>query len=514
MHARLLALTALVGGCATTPTAPPPPVELRQADERLPAGAALDPRPEVRAAFNEGRFLEARANAASRDGTTQEARELLEQAARAYVEFVERHPDTGWDLPIRYHAARLLSDAGRPVEAAALADRVALEPRASPKSRAMALLLSANARVEANQIEPLRIEYAEQRGSRAVAPRPAPPPWRRFVEAVDAYLEGLGPATREPPGRVLSPAQLALVAAQVDFATDHLSEARSRLGDILDRWPDEPAVFRAAARLRVETFLVAREPERALAAATRVREEAERQAPGRAGDAADAYRAAAEDARRIEASLRFDAAKALVEARPRDAAAAFEALASFPGADAAAALNGAAIARDRAGESDAAISLRARILEAHPDSWVAPDATLQLAAGLARRGDHAEAGRVYAGHARRWPEDPSRCTVLRNGAIQLDRAGRELDAALTYRAFGLDARCAAASPNAAAFALHRAGKALLAARRPGDAREAFQAATRVAGVTDEDVKRRVAEAARLARRLGGESGTSAAGRRP
>lgn len=512
MTPRIAVVLLLSAACATQRTAPHRDVPWHEADEQLPSSAVFESLT-ARAAFNEGRYLEARGDAAARAGNEQEAQEQLARAAQAYLAFVQRYPGTGWDLKIRYHAARLLSSAQRHEKAATLAEQIATDPHASPKSRAMALLLATNSLVDAKKLEPMRIVYAHERNGRAPEPRPVPASWQRFVGAMDAYVAGLDPAKPEPNDRIITAAQLAVVAAQVAFATDHMEDARRRLATILERWPDEPAVFKSAGRMYVETFVVAADREGAISAATRVRAIAEAQAPSAAGPKdREVYETVARDARKVEVDLRFDAAKALFEDRPAAAAEAFEALASTPGADVAAALNGAAIAWERAGEVDRAARLRTRILEQHADSWVAPDAVLQLAAGLGKKGDHAEAGRIYREHAQRWPDDANRCTALRNGAVELDLGGREEESGELYLAFGSNEACAKKSPNAAAFALHRAGKQFLASNRRNDAREAFRAATVVEGVTNPDVKRRVAESNRLLRRLGGAAGRRTSGR--
>jgi tetratricopeptide (TPR) repeat protein len=493
----------LAVACATpTRTRSPADVRWQQADEPFPSSAVFADL-SARAAFNEGRFREAEAAAANRGGDAKRGREQLATAAQAYLDFLAQYPDTGWDLKIRYHAARLLSLAGRHEEAAALADQVATDSHAGPKSRAMALLLATNALVDAEKLEPMRMRYASQRDGRPPRPVSLPKRWNEFVQATDAYLAGMSADGTEPDGRIVTAAQLAVVAAQAEFATDHMDAARRRLATILKRWPSEPEVFQSAARPYVETFLVPGDPDGALAAATWVGALASEQARVASGpEDRQRYENVAKDIRAIEVDLRFDAAKELLPQDPGEAAQRFEALASIPGADAAAALNAAAIAWDRAGDADRAASLRARILERHADSWLAPDATLQLAAHLARRGDHLEAGRTYREHARRWPEDANHCTALRNGAVELDLGDHDRDSADLYRAFGADRRCAAKSPNVAAIALHLAGKQFLAANRPDDARDAFRRAVAVQGITSADARRRVAESKRLLRRLG------------
>jgi hypothetical protein len=353
-------------------------------------------------------------------------------------------------------------------------------------------------------MEPLRIEA----GVEAPEPRPAPEPWQRFVQATDAFLAA-APAAPEPEGRLMSAGLLALVAARVAYASGDMQGAQRRLAAILERWPQDAQVFQGAAPLYVQTFVAQEDYAGAEQAIARVRDAASAQA-GQAtdADARGGYEKVAEEAGRVGAGIRFEQAKALLEeGKAQEAAQAFEALAD-EGGDVAAALSGAAVAWDRAGDGDRAAELRRRIVEEHADSRAAPQAALQLAAYLAKKGDHAASGKTYGLHADRWPDDPNHCVALRNGAVELDLAKSAVEAADRYRAFGAEARCAEASPDVAALALHRAGQLYLGAKKRAEARDAFQAAASIEGVTTPDAKRRVSDARAQAKRLG-----TAAGRR-
>jgi hypothetical protein len=477
------------------------PAAIHQADERIPPIAALEPG-EQRTAYNQALVHEQRGWQAESARNAGEARAPLEAAARGYLAFVERFPDTGWDLTLRYHAADLLRRAQRHDEAAALAERVASDPRASAKSRAMAHLQVANALQGSGKLEPLRILAAQERGGEPPSPRPTPEPWRRFVEATDAYLASLSGATAEPNDRRMSAAQLALVAARVAFATDDLPAARRRLAAILERWPEDAQVFQGAAPLYLQTFLVERDYAGAAEAVARVGDTAAAQAARTEdADARAAYAKVAEEAGRVGSGVRFEQARTLLEeGKAAESARAFEAVAEA-GGDVAAALSGAAVAWDRGGAGERAAALRKRILEEHGDSHVAPQAALQLAAYLSKKKQHAEAGRVYGHHADTWPDDPNHCTALRNGAVELDLAKRAAGAAERYQRFGTERRCAEGAPDVAALALHRSGQLFLAAKRRDDARAAFHAAAAVRGVTAPDAKARVADAAAQAKRL-------------
>jgi hypothetical protein len=481
------------------------PAVVHQADERIPPLAAFEPG-EQRTAYNEALAQEQRGWQAESAGKAEEARAPLEAAARGYLAFIDRFENTGWDVTFRYHAADLLRRAQRHDEAASLAEQVANDPRSTPKTRAMAHLQLANALMGAGKLEPLRVLSAQERGGEPPNPRPAPEPWRRFVEATDAYLASL-PATPEPNDRRMSAAQLAVVAARVAYATDDLPGARRRLAAILERWPDDAQVFQGAAPLYVQTFLVARDYTGAEEAVARLRETAAAQAERtQDADARAAYEKVAEEADRVGSGVRFEQAKLLLEeGKAAESAKAFEDIATN-GGDVAAALSGAAVAWDRAGDGDRAAALRKRILEEHGDSRVAPQAALQLAAYLSKKKDHAESGRFYGHHADTWPDDPNHCTALRNGAVELDLAKRGADAAGRYQRFGTEPRCVEGSPDVAALALHRAGQLFLAAKRRTDARDAFQAAAEIKGVTTPDAKARVADAKVQAKQLGGSAG--------
>lgn len=502
----LLLALLLPAACATSAggraASAASPATVHQADERIPPLAAFEPGDE-RTVYNQALEQERRGWQLESAGDAASAREPLEAAARGYLAFAKRFPGTGWDVPLRYHAADLLRRAQLFDEAAALADQLAGDRLASLKTRAMARLQAANALVGAGKVEPLQIAPAGEREG-AGQPKALAEPWRRFVEAADAWLRSPEAAKPEPPDRTLSAGMLALVAARAAYAVDDVDGARSRLATILERWPGEHRVFEGAGPLYVQTFLAKRDHEGAQAAVDEVREIARAQAEkAPAPDARAAYEKVASETERVAASARYERARALLEAgRAAEAAEAFEALANEPGGDDAAALVGAAIALDKAGKPDRSAELRRKVVEEHADARVAPSAALQLAAYLSRKGDHAEAARFYALHAERWPDDPNHCTALQNGAVEMDLARQPPEAAERYRAFGGEARCAQASPDVAALALYRAGQLFLQARRRTEAREAFQAATEVQNVSTPDARRRVAEARREAKRLG------------
>ena len=500
----LLASCATAGGGRSTSASSP--AAMHQADERIPPLAAFKPGPE-RILYNQALEHERRGWQLESAGDAAAAREPLAAAAQGYLDFVKRFRGTGWDVSLRYHAADLLRRAGRFDEAATLAEQLAADRAASAKTKAMALLQAVNAQVGAGRIEALKIAPAGERPAGAAEPRPLPEPWKRFVEATDAFLASPEATRPEPPDRTLSAGLLTLVAARAAFATNDMEGARRRLETVLERWSGDHRVFEGAAPLYVQTFLAKGDHQGAQSAVERVRETARAQADkATAQDAKAAYERVANETERVASGVRYERAKALLEAgQAAEAAEAFEALAGESGGDHAAALVAAAIAWDKAGKADRAAELRRKVMEEHADSRVAPNATLQLAAYLSRKGDHAESARVYGLHAERWKEDPNHCAALQNGAIEMDLVKRPAEAAERYRAFGTEARCAQGSPDVAALALHRAGQLFLQAKKRAEARDAFQAATEVQNVSTPDAKRRVAEARREVKRLGGQA---------
>jgi TolA-binding protein len=485
------------------------PATMHQADERIPPISAFAAGKE-RNDYNAALAQEQQGWQLESAGDTAGARQPLEAAARGYLAFVERFRNTGWDVTLRYHAADLLRRAQAFDDAAGVAEAVAGDPRASAKSKAMARLEIANAQVGAKRLEPIQIAPAGEREGRPAEARQMPEPWKRFAEAADAFLQSPEASRPEPKDHVFTNGQLALVAGRVAFAYDDMEGARRSLAMILDRWPDQPRLFEGAAPLYVQTFLAAKDYDGAQTAMDKVRDTGRAEmdkAPDQ--DARAAYEKALAETGRFAANVQYERARALLDkGDAAEAAQAFEALAGEPGGDQAAALVGAAIASDKAGNADHAADLRRRLIEEHGDSRLAPGAALQLAAYLSKKGDHAGAAKTYSMHADKWPDDPNHCTALRNGAVELDLAKDVAQAAERYRAFGSESRCAEASPDVAALALYRAGQLYLTAKKRPEAREAFQAAADVKGVSTPEAKSRVADARKQARKLG-----TAAGRR-
>jgi hypothetical protein len=486
------------------------PGTMHQADERIPPISAFGAGKE-RNAYNAALSLEQQGWQLESAGDTAGARQPLEASARGYLDLVDRYHDTGWDVTLLYHAADLLRRAQAFDDAASVAEKVANHDRANAKSKAMAWLEVANAQVGAKRLDPIKITPASEREGRPAEAREVPEPWKRFLEAADAFLQSPDASQPEPKDRVFTNGQLALVAGRVAFAFDDMERARRYLAAVVDRWPDQPRVFEGAAPLYVQTFLAAKDYDGGQTAMDKVSETARAQmerAPDQ--DARAAYEKTLSETGRFASSVKYERARALLDrGDAADAAKEFETLASEPGSDQPAALVGAAIAWDKAGNPDHAAELRRRLVEEHADSRLAPSAALQLAAYLSKKGDHPGAAKAYSMHADKWPDDPNHCTALRNGAVEADLAKDAARAADRYKAFGSDERCGPSSPDVAALALYRAGQLYLTAKNKAAAREAFQAASEMKGVSTPDAKARVADARKQAKQLGG-----AAGRKP
>jgi hypothetical protein len=491
MSPRVLVTAILLAGsaCATARKGPP----VRQADQGLPAAAQVPEGPE-RTALETASAHEAKGDAAG--AAHDEARAQWTAAAGGYADLADRPEAAAWRVPLRHRAAELLVRAQRWDRAAETAHRIVADPEASETSRAIgarlaatAWLGAANAAAKAGQLEKLDLGSERKDGA-----RPPPAPWKRFLDAADAYLAraDADPELRRPPSeRRPSAAELALVAAEVQYAYGELEDSRRRLEAALQRWPGDPELLEQAVPLYLSTFLALGDGAGHAAAVERLRERLQAEAARSPERKAELARVL-EGLDRARAGAQFAAAEALLaQGKAADAARAFEAAAGQGAADAAGALHNAAVAWEQAGEPARAADVRERLVRDHPGAPVAADATLRLAAFRSKQGDRLAAARLYDEFLRRWPESASRCVALRNVASELDLAERPADAAARYLAFGRDPACAAADPNIAARALVRAGRLFEA-----QARAAYEGAAGLAGVTEAEAKAQVTDAKR------------------
>jgi hypothetical protein len=491
----LLALLLLAAACATARK--PGAERFPQAEHGLPAATAFAEGPE-RAAYAAAHAHEAKGDAANGDA----ARAEWAQAAAGYAALAGVAGAAQWRVPLLHRAAELFLRAQRWDKASEAADALLADAQATDPSKAVAARVAATAALgaagaaaRAGQLEKLDLSTGGKDGGR----RSPPPGWARVVQATDAWLARVvaDPEARRTPAERrpgVSPAELALVAAEVQYAYGDLDGARRRFEAVMERWPAEAEVVEQAAPLYLATFTARGDRSGHDAALGRLRQRVADEA-ARATDPRrkEAFAKVQDALARVDVGTRFGAAEKLVSGgKPAEGAKAFEALAGEPGAgDAATALHNAAVAWEKAGEPARAAQVRERLVKEHPGSPVAPENALGLAAHHSRAGDHVRAARAYEDFLARWPQSPNRCVALRNVASELDVAGRPADAAVRYLAFGGDAACGKAEPDVAARALVRAGKLFEA-----QAKAAYGGAAALTGVDDAEAKRLVSEAKR------------------
>jgi hypothetical protein len=491
----LLLVLLFAAACATGGRRPLDRV--REAERDLPEATAIADGP-LRASYDAARRSEARGDAAA---SADVARAEWGKAAAGYAALALAPEGAEWRVPLRHRAAELFLRTQQWDQAQQTATAAIADPDADEASRAVAARLAATAALGAAGAAVKSGELERLDLTRSGQDRRAPPAgWRRFVEAADAYLEradadpesdGTDPDRREGP----SPVDLALVAAEVQYAYGDLEDARRRFESVLERWPDEIEALEQLVPLYLGTFAtgaraqeaaIERLRERVTAAAARASGASEQEALARTLEALE----------RARTSAAFAAAERLLAAgKAAEAARAFEALGDGPGPGSPAnALHNAAVAWDRAREPARAARLRERIVEEHPTSSVAPENALRLAASRSSAGDREGAAALYGTFLERWPDAPGRCVALQNVGSELDTAGRRVEAAARYLVFGADERCAKAAPDLAARALVRAGRIFEA-----EAKAAYGRAAALPGVTDPEAKGMVSEAKRRMR---------------
>ncbi|HSM93357.1 MAG TPA: tetratricopeptide repeat protein [Anaeromyxobacteraceae bacterium] len=513
----VLAALLVVGGCATAGGAGQGfDGRAKQADEKLPLAARFYDQGE-RALVEEAQERQLAARKAVEQGNLDKARAEFAAAAERYARFADAYPASEWRIAFRYKAAEFLLFSQQHEPAAAQADKLLADPAASDVTRAMASQLSAVAwrgvavqKIKAGELEPLKLVTAEQRAGAELSPRPPAEPWRRFVGAVDAFLpvwEKHPEMARRPAERnlALPPWQAALIAAEVQYASDDMAGAQQRLERLLAAWPSEADVVDGAVQLLLQTFLVRKDDEGFAKAKERVKALLDEQiAKATEPRAKETFTRAREQVARLEQGIDFTTAKRLLDGgQPADAAAAFERFAGAHAAsqDAANALFNAALAWERAGRPEKAVEAREKLLASYGDAKMAPMAALYLASAASKRGDHEVSARHYVTYIERWPDAPNRCLALQNVGYELDVQEKKVEAAERYLAFGTEARCAKERPNEVAKALYRSGKLFIDAGQKPKAKQAFEAAAQVEGVTDATAQRQVEDAKRQIKRL-------------
>jgi TolA-binding protein len=513
-----LAALALAGGCATLGAGAGQGFDgkPKQADDKLPTASRFFDDAE-RALIEEAQDRQLAARRANEEGNVDKAREDFAAAADRYARFADRFPASEWRLPFRYKAAEFFHYAQQDDRAAEQAEKVLGDADASDATRAMAAQLDAIAwravvgqRVKAGALEPLKLLTLPQRAGSPLAARALPEPRQRFVAAVDAWLKvwEKHPDVAKPAGArglALPPWEAALVAAQVEYHYDDMPEAVRRLDAILQAWPGEPEVVGPAAMLLLEAQLVVGDAAGFSTAKGKVKELLDAQLPkAQEPKARETLTHARDQVALLEAESDFRGAQRLLEGgNPTAAAEAFEKFAvdHATSVDAPNALFNAAIAWDKAGDAARAGAAREALLARHGDSKLAPMAALFLAGAASKRGDHEAAARGYASYLERWPEAPNRCIAMQNAGYELDVLNRKVEAAERYLAFGTDARCAKERPNEVAKLLYRGGQIFIDAKQRPRAKDAFDAAVRVEGVTDPTAQRQIEDAKRQIKRL-------------
>ena len=489
----------------------------KQADFRIPDARSLAAQIDedaLRGKLDDASTHLSRGQQAQESGNSDQARAEFATAADIYRSALDMFRSTEWRMPLALRAAQLYLHAGKTEDAAGMATRIATDPEANDVSKALGAHLAAGAwqqvavgQVKAGQLEPVRLPNAEQRAGKPLAPTTPPGAWKRFVEAADVYVQhaDADPDLKKPANERLvgtSPAQVALIAAEVHYAFDNMEEARRRFEAILARWPSEAGVAEDAVPLLLQTYLVQKDEagyRSALAAVRKSYEEA-------AAKGSEQGKAVAAKVlgllSRYEAQTGFEQGSALLaQDKPVEAAERFEAFAAkYPESpDAAAALYNAFVAWNKAGKPDKAAAAANKILEKYPDSSVAPSAMLSLAAVASRKDDHRTALARYTEFLAKYPTAPNRCLAMQNLGYENDKLGNKAEAAARYLALGTDPTCAKEDANTTARALYRAGTLFQGAKQKARALEAFTAASKLQGVTDEVARSQVEDAKKRVR---------------
>ncbi len=495
---------------------------VRPADRARPRPSELLDEVERKALSDAGRHA-GLADAARDAGKADEAQAEDLAAADGFASFADRFSGSVWRLVMRRSAVERYLLAGAPQKAVEQAQKVLADAQSDPASKAVAARLTAAAwqavalaETRAGKLEKLSLHTAAQRKGQPPRPRAPPEPWKRFVEAVDAYLplasqdpaQKLAGPDRRAAG-VTGPADLALIAAEVEYAHDNLEESRRRLDRIIATWPSDASVMENAVPLDLQTFLVQKDDPGYDAAVPRVKaildpvaSEARRAAamPG----AIEEQKRAAEILGRLDDQLALQQRGAgfaqgerlLAAGQYAQAAAAFEKFAAEnrDNPDAPNALYNAAIAWDRAKEGKKAAALREQLVKDYPEARVAPQAVVAQASALSRLGEHLAAQKLYGDYLRLWPRGEQRCLALYNRGVEISAAGD--DPAAAFVAFGTDERCAKEDPKAAANLLYNAAGIFQKAKKQEEAKSALEAMLGLPPVKDPAVRSWIDDARR------------------
>ena len=509
MHADkklLILLTLAAAGCAAGGGS----LKVYQADYRPPIRADVSEDVEWSMMVDAKIHID-RADNARDSGNLDQYRQECKIAADQFSAFADKFPSSEWRIVARRIAATRYRDAQELPSAAAQAQKMYDDPGATEVtkalgSRLLAAIWQQQAAVEMKEgkIERIKLLVAQQRAGQPLKPHPPAGAWKRYVEAADNYAKYVkADPTVKPSGETVGgaspPWQIAVTAAQVEYASDNVEDARRRLAAIIETWPGDGEAMDTAVPYYLETFLLKSDDEGYEAELTRlqpmVKAQGEKAASAaKAPDATEEKKKSAEAFARLSESLAklkegtgFSVAARLFQAgKNAEAGTAFEKFAdeNKQNTDAPAALYNAAIAWDKTKDGKRAEALREKLLRTYPDAKVAPQATLAQAAALSRRGDHAGSLKLYGHYLEKWPEAEQRCIALQNVGVEVNQAGNKLEAARRFRTFGSDGKCAKDDPNAAANYLFYAAEFYRTARKKADEKETLRILSEVPGVTD------------------------------
>jgi TolA-binding protein len=507
-------LLVLLAGCATTTSGGGASLRIKQADLKFPPVTSEFVEDVERGFVQNINTHHLAGGMAANSGNMDQARAEWATEALALADFADKFPSSEWSISFRYNAAKYFLYARQEANAVAQAEKVLISPDANDTSRAMAAKLAyaasnglANAKVQAGQLEGLRLPLWDQRKTSPVAPRSPAGDWKRIVEYADTYVKL---AASDPDNRKASadrflpatPAQIALSAAQIEYAFDNMEDARARFARYFDAWPDEIEI--SAVKLYLQTFLALNDAAGYEAALPRQKALVSA-ALAKATDPKmkEALAKVLEQINLLQQEAGYNQGRRLLDTgKFAEAGATFEAFATGnPGnPNVSLALYQAGVAYEKANQLDKAASLREQVIARFPDTKEAEGAQLQLAALRAKQGKGEEAVKLYRAFVEKHPNSTVRCSATFNLGRELDQLRRPVDAAKVYTTFGSDGQCAKEDPNSAANVLFRAGELFEKAGKRPEAKNAYQACADVAGVTDTVWKVNQAEARKRAKR--------------
>ena len=507
-------LLALLAGCATTGGSTANYGRFKQADQKFPPTSNEFPDDFERGFVqNVNTHHQAGAQAAT-SGNMDQARAEWATEAQALADFADKFPSNDWAVSFRYNAAKYFLYAKQEAQALAQAEKLLLTPEASDVSRAMGAKLAygaanalATSKAQTGQLEPLRLPMWEQRKNVPLAPRTPPGEWKRIVDYADTYvkLSASDPDMKKAPNERFmptSPAQIALSAAQIEYAFDNMEDARGRFARNFETWPVETDI--SGVKLYLQTFLALKDQAGYDAALPRLKAQvADAGAKTTDAKAKETLAKVQEQLALLEVESGYNQARRLLDAGQfAQAGAAFEAfIAANPtNPNDSLALYQAANAYEKANQLDKAAALREQLIAKFPDSKEAEAGQLMLAALRAKQGKTEQAVKLYRAFLDKYPDSTIRCGAVFNLGRELDQLRKSTEAATVYTSFGTDARCAKEDPNAAANVLFRAGELFEKAGKRPEAKRAYQACGDLVGVTDTVWKVNQGEARKRAKR--------------